>query len=161
MTRLGGRARRLESSRARAHHDDVLLPVGARHELRDLALPACSGIMQAERVLAFVDPRDAVGRTHARADPALIAALQLAYDVRVRDVRASHSHQVNAACGQCMPRCRQVGDSPCVKDGQRNGLAESGCRVEVVRHRSAERGDLVGELPVVERGSSDDADEVD
>ena len=101
-------------------HDLAPAPaVGGTITCGMVGLAAGGRVVDAERVLALIDPVDAVAHADAGADAVLLAALELGHDVRVGDVGAGHADHVDEALLRRAQRAvRQVGDARGLEHGQ-------------------------------------------
>jgi hypothetical protein len=142
MAPRSGDARRLQAARPGAHHDH-LAPgtIGARDAVRHRRLAPGGGVVHAQRVIALVDPIEAIGRADTGSDFHLTPRGQQPRDMRLGDMGAGHADHVEFACNDRMPRRRHVLDAR---------------RVE---HREARRrAHLAGEIQVRRRAHPHDWD---
>ena len=135
MAARGGDARRLEPARAGADHHHLL-----RLD-RSLRVMTCgivasrpvAGLWMQTRVIAFVDPIEAIGGADAGADLVLPSLHQQAPDMRVGDVRAGHADHVELAGGDRMARGRHVLDAGGVEHREPRRRAHLAGEVEMRR----------------------------
>ena len=131
MTALRADPSGLQTGGAAAGDEHAALHRGRLDPVGQLALAAGRRIVEAGRTqLAH-----AVGRTHARAHPRLVPALELGDELRLRDMRPGHRDHVEQPLADRVARRRELRDAGGVEDRQVHRLPERAGAGEKRGHR--------------------------
>jgi hypothetical protein len=125
---------RFQPAGSAADHDHLALRApGVRDDVRHRRLTSCGGIVHAHRVVAFVYTVEAIGGADAGTDLVLAPRHELAPDMGVGDVRASHPHHIELACRDRVPRRRHFLDTRSVKHREPRRVAHLSGKIEMRR----------------------------
>ena len=138
-----------------------LRPVGAADLVGHGGLAAGRRVVDAERLVALVDPVEAVGRADAGPDLVLAAGGDLARDVRVGDVGAGHADHVELARGDRVARGRDVVDAGGMEYRDAERRLDLAGEVEMRRGRHAVDRDHLGQRRIGLDVAADHVEEVD
>ena len=88
----------------------------ARDHLRYCFFPPCRRVVDAECLMPFVDPIQAIGGTDTGSDFILSFFDDFTNDVRISNMSTGHSDHVQFTFRNRMPRSSDILDPGCVKD---------------------------------------------
>lgn len=129
--------------------------------MRKIRLAPGRGIMDAFGSAGLVDRVEAVAGADARPDPVLPARRDLFHQVRIGDLRARHTDEVEKALADGVPGSGNVRDPCGMHDGHVEPALDTGREVEERGGRRAHGRDGPGKRGVAADGALDGADEVD
>ena len=146
-----------------ADDDDMFGPGGdvVGNLLRQIGLPSGGGIVDAGGRTGGVDRVEAHVGAHAGSDIVLASFGDLAREVRIGQLCAGHSDEVEASIGYREPGGRGIGDARGVEDGDVDGFADATAGLEPGRRGGAHAGDRLGELAVRVDHSDIEVEEID
>jgi hypothetical protein len=158
---FGGDARGFEACRPRAddHRAEAFLRL-ADH-VRHRRLAPGGGIVDAKRLVAFVDAVEAIGGAHAGADARLFSGRDLPADMGIGHMRPRHPHHVELAGGDRVARRRHIRYFRGVEDGEFRFRPHLAREIEMRRVAHARDGDDVRERGVGIDMAADDVEEID
>ena len=136
-------------------------PGGSRDDMRDRGFASGGRIVDAERLMPFIDAIEAVGGADTGPNLAFAALGDLPHDMRIGDMGARHPHHVELALGNGMTRRCHIVDARSMEDRKARGGPYLARKVEMGRGLHARHRYDIGEGCVVFDVALDDVEEVD